>query len=180
MVDEFIGSLMTYELKLKKTKEPKPSKKTLALKVGSSKQEALSDESFYSEKDSDEFAMFTRNFKKFLRREGKSFRRKSFSSKKSSKPNSDNLKKSDKIIYYNCRRSGHIQLECPELQKMKQGKKKTQKPKAMICTWSDEEEDDDEDTSSDEEDKKLCLMDIVDEEDNDQVTSSFENYFNSY
>ena len=53
---------------------------------------------------------------------------------------------------------------------MKQGKKKVQKPKAMICTWSDEEEEeDDEDTFSDEEDKKLCLMTIGDEDENDQV-----------
>ena len=36
-VDELIGSLMTYELKLKKTKEPELSKKTLTLKAGSSK-----------------------------------------------------------------------------------------------------------------------------------------------
>ena len=36
-VDELIGSLMTYELKLKKIEEPEPSKKTLALKVGSNK-----------------------------------------------------------------------------------------------------------------------------------------------
>ena len=106
---------MTYELKLKKTEESEPSKKTLALKAGSSKQEASSDESSSSEKDSDEFAIFTRNFKKFLRREGKSFRRKSFSSKKGSKPNSESLKKSDKIICYNCRRSRHIQPECLEL-----------------------------------------------------------------
>ena len=49
----------------------------------------------------------------------------------------------------------------------------------MICTWSDKEEDDDEDTSSEEEDKKLCLMAIGDDEDNDQVTSPFEDYSNS-
>ena len=171
---------MTYELKLKKTKEPKPSKKTLGLKVGSNKQEASSDESSYSEKDSDKFAMFTRNFKKFLRREGKSFRRKSFSGKKISKSNFDNLKKSDRPICYNCKRSGHIQPDCLELQKAKQVKKKGQKSKAMICTWSDEEvEDDDEDTSSEEEDRKLCLMAIGDEDDNDQVTYPFEDYSNS-
>ena len=62
---------MTYELKLKKTEEPEPNKKTLALKAGSSKQKVSSDESSSSKKYSDEFAMFTRNFKKFLRREGK-------------------------------------------------------------------------------------------------------------
>ena len=49
----------------------------------------------------------------------------------------------------------------------------------MICTWSNEEEDDDEDTSSEEEDKKLCLMAIGDKEDNDHVTSPFEDYSNS-
>ena len=63
---------------------------------------------------------------------------------------------------------------------MKQAKKKAQKPKVMICTWSDEEEeDDDEDTSSEEKDMKLCLMAIGDEDDNDQVTSPFEDYSNS-
>ena len=36
-VDELIGSLMTYELKLKKTEEFEPNMKTLALKAGSSK-----------------------------------------------------------------------------------------------------------------------------------------------
>ena len=50
----------------------------------------------------------------------------------------------------------------------------------MIYTQSDEkEEDDDEDTSSEEEDKKLCLMTNGDEDDNDQVTFSFEDYSNS-
>ena len=63
---------------------------------------------------------------------------------------------------------------------MKQEKKKAQKSKAMIYSWSDEkEEDDDEDTFSEEEDRKLCLMVIGDEDDNDQVTSSFEDYSNS-
>ena len=63
---------------------------------------------------------------------------------------------------------------------MKQAKRKAQRPKAMICTWSDEEEeDDDEDTSSSEEDRKLCLMANGDNEDNNQVTSPFEDYFNS-
>ena len=50
----------------------------------------------------------------------------------------------------------------------------------MICSWSDEEEeDDDEDTSSDEEDRKLCLMAKGDEDEDDQVTSPFEDYSNS-
>ena len=50
----------------------------------------------------------------------------------------------------------------------------------MICTWSDEEEeDDDEDTSSEEEDRKLCLMVKEDKDEDDQVTSPFEDYSNS-
>ena len=102
--------------------------------------------------------MFTKNFNKFLRREGKSFRRKFFSGKKISKSNSDNLKKFDKLICYNYKRSRHIQSDCPELQKAKQVKRKWQKSKAMICTWSDEEEEnDDVNTSSEEEDRKITL-----------------------
>ena len=50
----------------------------------------------------------------------------------------------------------------------------------MIFPWSDEEDDDDEeeDTSSKEEEKKskLCLMTIGEENNDEQVNSSFEDY----
>ena len=53
----------------------------------------------------------------------------------------------------------------------------------MICTWSDEEDEDNEedDTSSEEEEKerKLCFMARGDEDENEHVTSPFDDYSNS-
>ena len=51
----------------------------------------------------------------------------------------------------------------------------------MICTWSDEEEEEEEDEDTtlreeEEEDRKLCLMAKGDEENDDEVTSPFEEY----
>ena len=86
---------------------------------------------------------------------------------------------SDKVVCYNCRKSRHIHSECPEDSKMKQLRWKGKKPKAMICTWSDEEEEEEEDedtTSGEEEDRKLCLMAKGDEENDDEVSSPFEEY----
>ena len=90
------------------------------------------------------------------------------------------MKKSDKIVCYNCRKSGYIQTEYPEINRIRSSKAKGKKTKAMICTWSDESEDDDEDedSSSEEEDKKskLCLMAFGEEEIEDEVNSPFEDY----
>ena len=49
----------------------------------------------------------------------------------------------------------------------------------MICTQSDEEEEeekDDDTTSGEEEDRKLCLMEKGDGENDDEVSSPFEEY----
>ena len=127
--------------------------------------------------------MFTRKFRKFLKKEGNNFIRKPMINKMNSKTYSNSLKKSDKVVCYNCRRSGHIQAECPETSRVRPSKLKSKKAKAMICTWNDEEDEDNEedDTSSDEEeqDSKLCLMPKGDEDEDDQVTSPFEDYLNS-
>ena len=63
------------------------------------------------------------------------------------------------IFCYECKKSGHLHGECPELQK-KYKKEKFRKTKAMVATWSDE----DSYTSSSSSDQKenLCLMAIED------------------
>ena len=62
-VDELIGSLMTYELSLKRTDEPEIKKKSLALKANLKNKETKSEsESSSSDEDTGEFAMFTRRF----------------------------------------------------------------------------------------------------------------------
>ena len=90
-------------------------KKSLALKANMKNKEPKSEsESSSSDEDSGEFSMFTRRFQKFLKKEGKSFRKSPFINRKSSKSNHAPLKKPDKIVCYNYRKSRHIQTECPE------------------------------------------------------------------
>ena len=156
-------------------------KKSLALKANSKNKEPKSDsKSSISDEDSGEFSMFTRRFCKFLKKEGKSFRKSSSSNRKSLKTNPAPAKKPEKLICYNCRKSGHIQTECPETVRVRSSKLKGKKTRAMICTWSDEsdDEEEDEDSTSEEEDKKskLCLMAIGDQEIETEVSSSFDDY----
>ena len=62
-VDELIGSLMTYELNLKRTDEPEIKKKSLALRANlKNKEPNTESESSSSDEDTGEFAMFTRRF----------------------------------------------------------------------------------------------------------------------
>ena len=75
-VDELIGSLMTYELNLRRSDETEKKKKSLALKASPScKESSIDGESSNLEEDSGEFAMLTRKFKRFLKKEGKNFKK---------------------------------------------------------------------------------------------------------
>ena len=139
---------MTYELNTRKSDEPEIKKKSLALKANSKNKEPKSEsESSISDDDSGEFSMFTRRFRKFLKKEGKNFR-KSSSNRKSLNNNPAPVKKPEKLICYNYRKSGHIQTECPETVRVRYSKLKGKKTRAMICTWSDESEDEDADEDS--------------------------------
>ena len=60
---------MTYELNLKRYDETKIKKKSLALKVNlKNKEPNTESESSSSDEDTDEFVMFTRRFRKFLKK----------------------------------------------------------------------------------------------------------------
>ena len=78
-----------------------------------------------SEKD-DEFAMLTREFKKYLRK-------KNFSRQRDFKKNDG--KKSKEVICFECDKPGHIRNECPRL-KFK-GKGANEKKKTFKATWDD-------------------------------------------
>ncbi|MQL90267.1 hypothetical protein Taro_022854 [Colocasia esculenta] len=124
-LDELIGSLMTYEINLKRKETEVNPRKSITLKASnksssSSKKEAQkeSDESeSSSDSENDEMAMLTRQFKKFLKfkKKGsgnfKTFQKKDFSNK------FDSNKKSDMIVCYECKKPGHMRGECPELKK---------------------------------------------------------------
>ena len=125
-VEDLMGSLHAFEMILKQRKRDK----LIALKI-------VHDEEDSSEEDNeDEFALLTKNFRKFLKKVGKSFKSDlSFPNMFKGK-NSSTLKNFDfpnkKIVQ--CRnREGfeHIQSECVNTRKKKN--------KALKSTWSDEE-----------------------------------------
>ncbi|MQM04389.1 hypothetical protein Taro_037185 [Colocasia esculenta] len=155
-VDELIGSLMTYELNVKRKETDENPRKSLALKASrkssSASKKEISQESDVtessSESENDEMAMLTRQFKKFLKykRRGKGnskpFQKKDFANK------FDSNKKSE-IVCYECKKQGHMTGECPELKKkLKKDRFTFKKAKAMVATWSDEDEDEDSQATS--------------------------------
>ncbi|KAL2498572.1 Uncharacterized protein Adt_24122 [Abeliophyllum distichum] len=64
--------------------------------------------------------------------------------------------KNKKIICYDCDKSGHKRIECPN-------KKKFTKKKALQATWDDSDEDDLEEDEVQEEIVNMCFMAIEDE-----------------
>ncbi|MQL68600.1 hypothetical protein Taro_000879 [Colocasia esculenta] len=180
-VDELIGSLMTYELNVKRKGTEENPRKPLALKASRrtssvSKKELIQESEVSessSESDNDEMAMLTRKFKKFLKfkRRGtcnsKPFQKKDFSNK------FDSNKKSE-VVCYECKKQRHMRGECPELKKkLKKDKFTFKKAKAMVATWSDEDEDQNSQATSGD-DEVHCLMARSD--DSNEVNSSFETY----
>ncbi|MQL85725.1 hypothetical protein Taro_018247 [Colocasia esculenta] len=181
-LDELIGSLMTYEINLKRKETEVNPRKSIALKASnksssSSKKEAQQEsDEFKSSSDSenDEMAMLTRQFKKFLRFKkkdsgsSKTFPKKDFTNKFESN------KKSNMIVCSECKKPGHMRGECPELKKkLKKDTFTYKKAKAMMATWSDEDEDDNAQGSSRDEEIQ-CLM--ARSKHSNEVNSSFENY----
>ncbi|MQM11648.1 hypothetical protein Taro_044557 [Colocasia esculenta] len=180
-LDELIGSLMTYEINVKRKETEEKPKKSIALKAskknssGSKKdaQQESDEPETSSDSESDEMTMLTRQFKKFLKFKmsgsgnSKPFQKKDFLNK------SDSYKKSD-VVCYECKKQGHMRGECPELKKkLKKEKFTFKKAKAMLATWTDEDEDENSQATS-RDDEVQCLMARSD--DSNEVNSSFETY----
>ncbi|KAL2542607.1 CCHC-type domain-containing protein [Abeliophyllum distichum] len=64
--------------------------------------------------------------------------------------------KNKKIVCYDCDKSGHKKIECPN-------RKKFTKKKALQTTWDDSDEDDIEEDEVQEEITNMCFMAIEDE-----------------
>ncbi|KAH9697749.1 Integrase catalytic domain-containing protein [Citrus sinensis] len=140
-LDDLIGSLNSYEEDLAAEKEHEEKKKNIALKA--SKYESDGE----SEPNDEELAMLARRFRNFFK---KTRERRNFRNFKNQR------EKKEVITCYECKKSGHIRLECPLINKLKK--------KAMVATWDDSEED-----SSDEEGlqkvSNLVLMAIGEDDD---------------
>ena len=147
-LDELIGSLMTYELNLKRSEEERKFK-TIRLKAEKkSKAKKVTSEEGSSESESNEdLTLITRKLQSILKRKKNhnfssssrprhSFRQKS---KHSTNSKSSSDKKSDHVICYECKEEGHMRGECPKLKKMLEKKKKDhrhegKRTKAMVAT----------------------------------------------
>ena len=128
-LDELIGSLLTYEMKINHGKE-QPRKVGVALKASMSEDEEDDDED-----DEDmEMIIFAKKFKKYM---------------KMDKGKSSQSKKVNKVVCYNCNKPGHVKPDCPLLKKKKK--------KAFVATWSDSDSSDDDDSKEDQI-GNLCFM----------------------
>ena len=111
-IQELIGSLQTYELRLPSHK----SSKSLALKTITKRM----DDSFEEDDVEKEVAFLAKNFRKFLKMKnsGKSFSRGKFSSPKGDRKEFKKRDGKDSqspkgIVCYKCNGYGHLKKECP-------------------------------------------------------------------
>lgn len=164
--DILIGKLLTYELTLRwreEEQEDKEKKKSLAFKASqdSSDESELEDPSDESEledssEDDEEIVSFTKYFMEYLKK-------KNLSKHKESKRGG--FKKAKEVMCFKCKRSGHIQDECPKLKhKQKEAKERR---RAFKATWDDSSESEMKEEQL--EATNLCFMTL---EDNFEVPST--------
>ncbi|KAL0928199.1 hypothetical protein M5K25_000069 [Dendrobium thyrsiflorum] len=122
--------------------------------------------------ENDNIALMTHQFKNFLKRKQRRHQN-NWNKGKSSK----NIKISSDTIFFECRKSGHLRAECPNLKarlikekgeekpKYKKGKLKTQK-----AFWADSGSESSE-AEAEEEVMNLCLManNNLDQSDQDEM-----------
>ncbi|KAK8675532.1 hypothetical protein V6N13_033598 [Hibiscus sabdariffa] len=146
------ASLPSQSLVIKEKKKKEVEKKSAGIALKSTKEESDSSE----EDEEKEMAMFAKRFKRLMKsNRGRRFqRREDFMNK-------NKEEEKDQLIFFECKKPGHIKVECPNLKKKSFEKKKH---KSYVATWSDEETSDDEDYVA-----NLCLMAI---EDDSMVTSN--------
>ena len=105
---------MTYEINVKRNKEDLKKNKMIALKATKASKSSSEDEES-EDTDDEKVAMLTRQVRKFLHKK-KRFQgnnHKKFSRKSNSKKGESSKEK--EIIYYECKKSGHMRSECFKL-----------------------------------------------------------------
>ncbi|KAL4323547.1 hypothetical protein GQ457_11G025630 [Hibiscus cannabinus] len=138
-LDELMGSLLNHELmkqgKRDEEKKKEEKKDIEKKKIGIALKASLESDS--SDEDDEEMAFLAKRFTRFMKsNRGRKFLR------KGEFKNKNREEEKDQLIFYECKKLGHIRTECPQLKKKSFGKKK--KLKAHVATWSDEESSDED------------------------------------
>ena len=113
-LEKFIGSLMTYEINVKKNEDDSKKKKIIALKAMKAIKSSSEDEK-YENTDDEDVAMLTHQGRKFLQKkrrvQGNNYK------KFLRKVNSDKVESSKdiEIMCYECKKLEHMQGKCLKL-----------------------------------------------------------------
>ncbi|MQM04825.1 hypothetical protein Taro_037630 [Colocasia esculenta] len=180
-VEKFIGSLMAHEINMERLGESSSRKKhSNALRAEEDSPEASSAESESDANSENEEAMLSRILQRILAKKKKfqSGRRHFKRNKDFKKPDGKEMKKGEPICY-ECKRLGHIKVECPKFKKPKFRKKDSSKKfrkykkKAMAAAWENSSDSDSESSScSDEEEANLAFMANTEEKSTSSPASS--------
>ncbi|KAG4387234.1 hypothetical protein GLYMA_11G155901v4 [Glycine max] len=106
----------------------------------------------------DEVALMSGKFKQMIKKNGKF---QNSSRCKDSRFNKKNKEENNEIIYFKCRKPGHMQVECPQLMKKRYFRDK--KKKSLMVIWDDSDRE--KSSSFDAEQANICLM----EDTNDKI-----------
>ena len=150
-LDQLMGSLMTHEITMKTHEDHDKKKKSIAFKSSTQENES-SDEEYIDE----EFAMMARKFKKFFRKGGRGFKRQDNTNEFFKRNSREEPSKKEPIICYECKKPGHIKVDCPKLKRYNKDKMKGKK--AMVAAWGESESESSSDEESDTEVANLCFM----------------------
>ena len=155
--DELLGKLLTHKIKMNQVVEEEMTKndKSIALKANINTSDSDSSE------DDDEYAIILRKVKDLIMKNRRGFKK-------------QNSSKKDKMICYECNKSGHIKSECPKLKKSfkKDGKYKKEKKQELKVNWDDFSEYSNNETNG--EVTNLFFM-ALEKHSNDEVTLDFKS-----
>jgi hypothetical protein len=125
--DEFIGSLIAYEGKIKELKVNSSNikKKSLTLKAINKDE----DRNGYNGEEDEDLAVVTRNFTKYLRIKKYGTNHRNFRKKKGDNRES---RSQDAIFCYECKKSSHMKYYCPNVKKISKCDKKKRAIKSLL------------------------------------------------
>ena len=142
-IEDLIGNLMSYEVKLQIRKENQANeKKSLALNAMIDKDEPDDDAI------DDDIEFMTKKFKKFL---------KYWITNKLRKTNNNNSRNRNVVKCFECDKPGHLKRDCPKLMKSKSNTFNKERKHTFNAKWDDSDTSS-SDSDSETENANMCFM----------------------